>query len=74
MFLLFAILMIVSSIDCANKKTDIVPIDNTTDTSGTSSVETRKPNSNYKPAFAGQTRIAAVKQQRHTRLKSLQKN
>lgn len=61
MFLLFAILMIVSSIDCANKKTDIVPIDNTTDTSGTSSVETRKPNSNYKPAFAGQTRIAAVK-------------
>jgi glucose/arabinose dehydrogenase len=53
--------MIVSSIDCANKKTDIVPIDNTTDTSGTSSVETRKPNSNYKPAFAGQTRIAAVK-------------
>ena len=61
MLLLFAILMIVSSIDCANKKTDIVPIDNTTDTSGTSSVETRKPNSNYKPAFAGQTRIAAVK-------------
>jgi len=61
MLLLFAILMIVSSIDCANKKTDIVPIDNTTDTSGTSSVETRKPNSNYRPAFAGQTRIAAVK-------------
>ncbi|RYY55141.1 MAG: PQQ-dependent sugar dehydrogenase, partial [Chitinophagaceae bacterium] len=32
-----------------------------TDTSGTVSVETKKPNSDYKPAFAGQTRIAAVK-------------
>lgn len=31
------------------------------DTSGTSSVETKKANSDYKPAFPGQTRIAAVK-------------
>ncbi len=30
------------------------------DSAATQSVETKKPNSDYKPAFAGQTRIAAV--------------
>ena len=32
-----------------------------TDTAGGKPVETRKPNTNYKPAFAGQTRIGSVK-------------
>lgn len=35
--------------------------ENTTASSQTSPVETKEPNSNYKPAFAGQTRIAGVK-------------
>lgn len=34
-----------------------------TDTAGGKPVETRKPNTNYKPAFAGQTRIGSVKTQ-----------
>ena len=34
---------------------------NTTASTQTSSVETKEPNSDYKPAFAGQTRIAGVK-------------
>jgi aldose sugar dehydrogenase len=33
----------------------------TTDTSSSPPVETRSPNTDYKPAFAGQTRIGAVK-------------
>ena len=33
----------------------------TTDTTGNPPVETRAPNSDYKPAFAGQTRIGSVK-------------
>lgn len=33
----------------------------TSDTSGTAPVETNDPNSSYKPAFPGQTRIAGVK-------------
>lgn len=35
--------------------------ENTTASSQTNPVETKEPNSNYKPAFAGQTRIAGVK-------------
>ncbi|GAB3768648.1 PQQ-dependent sugar dehydrogenase [Spirosoma horti] len=35
--------------------------ENTTASSQTSPVETKEPNSSYKPAFAGQTRIAGVK-------------
>ena len=35
--------------------------DNATASTQTSPVETKEPNSNYKPAFAGQTRIAGVK-------------
>jgi glucose/arabinose dehydrogenase len=35
--------------------------DNKTTSTQTSSVETKEPNSDYKPAFAGQTRIAGVK-------------
>ncbi|WP_018621298.1 PQQ-dependent sugar dehydrogenase [Spirosoma luteum] len=35
--------------------------DNATASTQTSPVETKEPNSNYKPAFAGQTRVAGVK-------------
>lgn len=35
--------------------------DNATASTKTSPVETKEPNSNYKPAFAGQTRVAGVK-------------
>ena len=43
---------------CANDKTHPV---NNPDTTGLSPVETKSPNSNYKPAFAGETRIAGAK-------------
>lgn len=36
-------------------------VDNATAASQTSPVETKEPNSDYKPAFAGQTRIGGVK-------------
>lgn len=43
---------------CANDK--IEPLNNA-DTTGLAPVETKSPNSNYKPAFAGETRIAGAK-------------
>jgi glucose/arabinose dehydrogenase len=57
---LSAILMLVYSTGCSNNKTTAAG-NNSTDTSGLPPVETKSPNSDYKPAFSGQTRIAGVK-------------
>lgn len=54
------ILMLVYLTSCANKNSKS-PENNNSDTSHLSSVETKAPNSDYKPAFAGQTRIVGVK-------------
>jgi glucose/arabinose dehydrogenase len=58
-FLLSVILMLVYSASCANNET--TSYNNNTDTTGLPSVETKTPNTNYKSAFSGQTRIAGVK-------------
>jgi glucose/arabinose dehydrogenase len=57
--LLAVILTLVYSAGCANSETN--PVNNNKDTNGLPPVETKAPNSNYKPAFSGQTRIAGVK-------------
>jgi glucose/arabinose dehydrogenase len=54
------ILMLTYSASCANNETTSSD-NNNTDTTGLPPVETKAPNSNYKPAFSGQTRIAGVK-------------
>jgi len=59
-FFLSAILMLVYLTGCANNSTDSVA-NNNTDTTGLPPVETKSPNSDYKSAFAGQTRIGGVK-------------
>src|SRR5215471_8104915 len=58
----FAItLMFVYSTSCANDN-NIHPVaNNITDTAALPPVETKSPNSDYKSAFAGQTRIGGVK-------------
>jgi glucose/arabinose dehydrogenase len=57
----FAItLMLIYSTGCANNN-ERPPANNNTDTSGVRPVETKSPNSDYKSAFPGQTRIAGVK-------------
>jgi glucose/arabinose dehydrogenase len=48
------------SFGCTNNKTTTISTNNG-DTSQLPPVETQKPNSNYKPAFEGQTRIAGVR-------------
>jgi len=54
------ILMLVCTTSCANHGSS--PSEkNNTDTSHLPAVETKSPNSDYKPAFSGQTRIAGVK-------------
>lgn len=59
-FFLTVILMLVYSAGCANN--DPAPVDNNNaDTSSLPPVETKAPNSNYQPAFSGQTRISSVK-------------
>lgn len=59
-FFLSVILMFVYSTGCASN--NIAPVANSTaDTSGLAPVETKSPNSSYKAAFSGQTRIAGVK-------------
>jgi glucose/arabinose dehydrogenase len=59
-FLLSSIMMLVCTASCANNGTK--PSENTnSDTSHLPPVETKAPNSDYKPAFSGQTRIAGVK-------------
>jgi glucose/arabinose dehydrogenase len=59
-FFLSIILTLVYSAGCANNNT--APIaSNNADTSGLPPVETKSPNSDYKSAFSGQTRIAGAK-------------
>lgn len=62
-FLLPAIMLALSVAGCSNnsttKKTDIKS--NTNADTSIAPVETQKPNSDYKPAFIGQTRIKGVK-------------
>lgn len=53
-FCLSAILVFIHTAGCANN-------DNNRDTTKRAPVETRKANTNYKPAFTGQTRVAGVK-------------
>jgi glucose/arabinose dehydrogenase len=60
-FFLPVILMFVYSAGCANDNNNAPNVNNNTDTSSLPPVETKSPNSNYKSAFAGQTRIAGVK-------------
>ncbi|SFQ25652.1 PQQ-dependent sugar dehydrogenase [Parafilimonas terrae] len=60
--LLSAVLLFVYSTGCANDETSIANnTSNSSDTTGLAPVETKSPNSNYKPAFAGQTRISGAK-------------
>ncbi len=59
-FLSSVILMLTYSTGCANNNTHPVE-NNNTDTTGLPPVETKSPNSDYKSAFAGQTRIGGVK-------------
>lgn len=53
---LSVILMLIYCTSCANDQTT-----SSNKTDSTRPVETKSPNSNYKPAFGGQTRIAGVK-------------
>jgi glucose/arabinose dehydrogenase len=59
-FFLSFILTLVCSTGCANNG-DAPSANNNADTIGLRPVETKSPNSDYKPAFKGQTRIAGVK-------------
>ncbi len=59
-FLFAIILMFVYLTGCANNNTHEVA-NNSTDTTGLPPVEKKSPNSDYKPAFAGQTRISGVR-------------
>ena len=59
--LLLSVFVTLYSVACANDNPAAERSNNNTDTTGGTPVETRKPNSDYKPAFAGQTRIASVK-------------
>ena len=59
-FFLAAILTLVYSTGCANNNTAAIA-NNNADTSGLPPVETKSPNSDYKSAFSGQTRIAGAK-------------
>ena len=55
---LFFVLVLHHSVSCANNG---IMFYHTSDSSRLPPVETKAPNSNYKPAFTGQTRIAGVK-------------
>lgn len=55
------ILLFIASASLALPSCGQTTTDNTTASSQTSPVETKEPNSTYKPAFTGQTRIAGVK-------------
>jgi glucose/arabinose dehydrogenase len=56
-FFLSVTLMFIYSTGCANKE----PVSNTNHLDSLAPVETKSPNSDYKPAFSGQTRIRSVK-------------
>ncbi len=65
-FYLLIVLMLVYSASCANNNgsfnnNDADTTNNDADTTGSAPVETKSPNSNYKPAMSGQTRIGGVK-------------
>src|SRR3954466_15021156 len=55
-----AFLVFICSAGCANNETNY-PARNNTDTTGLPPVETKTPNTKYKPAFSGQTRVAGVR-------------
>lgn len=59
-FYISAILVLMNTTGCANKNT-AANNNGVADTSKLPPVETQKPNSTYKPAFEGQTRIAGAK-------------
>ncbi len=62
-FMLVLVMMLICTSSCANNannNTNSVATDNA-DTSGLPPVETKSPNSSYKPAVSGQTRISGVK-------------
>ena len=59
-FFLFAVLVCIALSNCGMQGPNSTNI-SSNDTSGGRPVETKKPNTDYKPAFAGQTRIAGVK-------------
>ncbi|MFT4154079.1 PQQ-dependent sugar dehydrogenase [Parafilimonas sp.] len=60
--ILSLIMLFVYSTGCANDETSVANnASNSSDTTGLPPVETKSPNSNYKPAFTGQTRIAGAK-------------
>ena len=56
---LFAIAALLTCVSCGNNSNSSNP-NGSTDTTSRAPVETEKPNTNYKPAFVGQTRIASV--------------
>ncbi len=58
-FLLLIVMFGYASCDAHNETSSYN--NHNTDTTGLPPVETKAPNSNYKPAFIGQTRIAGVK-------------
>lgn len=58
--MLSAIMILVHSSGCASKNKTTV-VNNDGDTTAVPPVESQKPNSDYQPAFKGQTRIAGVK-------------
>ncbi|MGN6616965.1 MAG: PQQ-dependent sugar dehydrogenase [Ilyomonas sp.] len=59
-FFLSAILMLAYTVGCASNENSPT-VNNNSDTTGLPPVETKSPNSNYRPAFTGQTRVAGVK-------------
>jgi glucose/arabinose dehydrogenase len=58
MKVLSGVLLLIATTGCAQSQTSS---NKNTDNSGLPPVETKSPNSDYKPAFVGQTRIAGVK-------------
>lgn len=65
-------MVLIYSSGCANDTNS--PATTSTDTSGLPPVETKEPNSNYKPAFKGQTRIAGVKTNTHYKAEKIAEN
>ena len=61
MFKTFSSLAIVSAVLCACGTSSPNGNRSAADTTGFPSVETKNPNTDYKPAFAGQTRVGGVK-------------
>src|SRR6478672_1391157 len=59
-FFFLVTLVVVYLVSCANNQAKPTA-NNNSDTSHLPPVETKSPNSDYKPAFAGQTRIEGVK-------------